>query len=331
MGGLAAVDAIERFTRLQGEFLRSCSVNARSRFVDLARPAMRAHVLEAGAGEPVVLLHGGDGEAVNWAPTMAHLQAHARIFAVDRPGCGLSDAFDYRRVDLRDHAADFVISLLDALELDSATLVGSSMGGFFALAATLAHPERVSRLALVGYALGMTRALPLPVRIICGIPGLARRFMKGRPTLQAQRQKYRRMFHVDPDAIPPLHFETRIAGIQLPSAQGGETGVATWAVLLPRVAGLWGLRKGIYLGSELSSIRVPTLMMIGEHDMAPPEAARAAAARIPSSRFELLAGVGHFPYLEAPERTAELISELLQEGSALRRSRGAGGRVPNAT
>ena len=56
-------------------------------------------------------------------------------------------------------------------------------------------------------------------------------------------------------------------------------------------------------------------MIMGEHDMAPPEVARAAMARIPASRFELLSGVGHFPYLEAPERTAELIVDFLRSES----------------
>lgn len=303
------MDATERFIELQSKSLAFHGVQATSRFIALKKPRMRAHVLEAGTGEPVVLLHGGDGEAVNWAPMMAPLQDNARLYAVDRPGFGLSDAFDYRGVSLRTHAADFVESVLDALELRTATLVGSSMGGFFALAATLAHQDRVRSLVLVGYALGTVRSLPLPLRIICGIPGLSRRFMKGRPTMEAQRKQYREMFHVDLGKVPELYFETRIAGIQLPSEQG------TWAELLPRVANIWGVRREVYLGDELSQIRVPSLMIMGEREMAPVEAGRAAMAKIPGSRFEYLPGVAHFPYFEAPERTAELIAGFLQNNS----------------
>jgi pimeloyl-ACP methyl ester carboxylesterase len=148
------MDATERFIELQRQSLAFHGVTAKSRFINLEKPRMRAHVLEAGTGEPVLLLHGGDGEAVNWAPMMAPLQAHARLYAVDRPGFGLSDAFDYRGVNLRTQAADFVLSVLDALELKSATLVGSSMGGFFALAAALAQQDRLRKLVLVGYAVG---------------------------------------------------------------------------------------------------------------------------------------------------------------------------------
>jgi len=315
--------AIRRFVELQAQLLAHYGVRARSHFLQLERPAMRVHLLEAGDGEPLVILHGGDGEAVNWAPLLAPLQHHARALAVDRPGFGLSDAFDYRRVDLRSHAADFVASLLDALELESATLVGGSMGGFFALAAALAHPHRVRRLVLAGYAVGTSREIPLALRIIGGVPGMSRLFMRGRGTLEAQKSQYREMFHIDPETVPELYFATRIAGIGLPSERG------TWATLLRRISGLRGLRPAMYLGDDLPRLRVPTLVLWGEKDMAPAAEGRALAARIPGARCEVLPGVGHFPFLEVPERTADLIAEFLHEtrrtaaGGLSRRSVGA--------
>jgi 2-hydroxy-6-oxonona-2,4-dienedioate hydrolase len=67
------------FALLQQQVLDLYGVRARSRFVELAAPRMRAHVLQAGDGPPVVYLHGGDGEAVTWAPLVAHLQNHVRL------------------------------------------------------------------------------------------------------------------------------------------------------------------------------------------------------------------------------------------------------------
>ena len=301
--------AVERFIELQSKLLALYDVRATSRFVELKNPRMRAHVLEAGSGEPVVLIHGGDGEGVNWSATMGPLQQHAHVFAIDRPGFGLSDGFDYRHTDLRQHAGDFVVSLLDALGLPAATVVGSSMGGYFALVAALDHPTRVRGLVLVGFAVGTTRTLPLALRLICGVPGLAKRFMKARPTMEAQRAQYRDMFHVKPDTIPSLYLELRIAGIQLPSEQG------TWATLLPRVAGLGGIRKNVYLGDQLSKLAVPCLMIMGEHDMVPADTGRAVMAQIPGGRFVFLPGIGHFPYLEAPGQTSTLIAEFMQQVS----------------
>jgi len=306
MSGIEADAAQERFRELQGRLLAHYGVQAESYYLELARPRMRAHLLEAGEGEPTIILHGGDGEAVTWAPLLGPLQKETRVLAVDRPGCGLSDPFDYREVDLRAHAAEFVLSLLDALRLDSATLVGGSMGGFFALAAALAHPERVRSLVLVGFALGTTRDLSQGLKTLCGTPGAAEAFMRGRDNLEAQKSQYREMFHVDPRTLPDLYFETRVAGLRLPSERG------TWATLLPRVGDLQGTRPEIYLGDELSRLRPPTLILWGEHDMAPIEVARQVAAAIPDARLEALPGVGHFPFLEVPEVTARLISDFVR-------------------
>jgi pimeloyl-ACP methyl ester carboxylesterase len=305
---VAATDpATQRFVALQQRLLDHYGVRATSRFVHLRSPAMRVHVLEAGQGPPLVIFHGGDGEAVDWAPLMGHLQSVAHVYAVDRPGCGLSDPFDYRDVDLRRHATAFVESLLDALELASADLAGGSMGGFFVLAAAVDLPWRVDHAILAGYPVGISPELPLPLRVICGIPGMSRLFMRGRPTLEAQKKQYQQMFHIDPSTVPDLYFETRLAGIELPSAQG------TWATLLPRVGRLRGLRPEVYLGGELHRIKAPVLVLWGDGDFAPPEVGRAATAKLPHGRFVHLPGVGHFPFLERPAQVSDLIAAFIAE------------------
>lgn len=295
------------FLEAQDRLLRYYGVAASSRYVELERPRMRAHVLEAGQGEPVVILHGGDGQGVDWAPLMAELQSDFRLFALDRPGYGLSDPFDYRTVDLRRHAADFVTSALDALGVERATILGGSMGGFFALATAFAHPERVRALALVGMPLGLSRRLALPMRILCGIPGLATLFVTkiGQPTADARKKQYRTMFHIDPATVPEVYFDMQVAGMRIPGA------LPTWAVLLRRVAGLRRMRPEVTFEDELPRLEIPTLVIWGEHDMAPVEAGRSATARIPNGRFEWLPGVGHFPFLEVPGETGRLVRELV--------------------
>lgn len=299
-------DPRARFAAQQQRLLAHYGVDAVSRHVHLARPALRVHLLEAGRGEPLVIFHGGDGQGIDWAPLMAPLQRDFRVYAVDRPGFGLSDPFDYRRVDLRSHAAEVVDSLLDALGLDSATLIGGSMGGFFALAAALARPERVRRLILVGMPAGMSTDCPLPLRLACAIPGATHLMMRrlARPTTEPRKQQYRQMFKADLAKIPEAYFEMQRAGLAIPGAP------ETWAVLLRRVAGLRGMRPEITLTAELPRIAQPVLVLWGERDMTPVEGGRAATARIPGARFVVIDGVGHFPFLEAPERCAMLIREF---------------------
>lgn len=298
-------EARQRFIELQEKLLDHYGVQAKSRYVHLNEPRLRAHVLEAGQGEPVVIFHGGDGEAVNWAPLMAPLQQRLHLFATDRPGFGLTDPFDYRQVDLRSHAANFVRSLLDALELESATLMGGSMGGFFALATALAYPQRVKKLILVGMPAGISRSMPIPLRIICGVPGLTKLFMAGRPSMKNQRQQYEKMFHVDLAKVPDLFLETRLAGVSLPGVQH------TWAVLLTRLGNLGGFRPEITLADELPNLKQPTLLIWGEHDMAPPSVGQATSERMPHARFVSLSGIGHFPFLESPDKCTELIFDFL--------------------
>lgn len=298
----AATDG--HFAQLQQELLDLYEVRARSRFVELARPQMRAHVLEAGDGPPVVFLHGGDGEAVTWAPLLAQLQDDLHLYGVDRPGFGLSDRFDYRSVDLRRHAGDFTVSLLDALGLESAVLMGGSMGGFFALAAALDHPERVSSLILMGIPAGFTPKLPLPVRVIFNMPFLPAMFMRRAATVEGQHKQYRQMFGMDPTTLPELYFRARVAGVKLPGVQ------QTWPTLCRRLTGLRGNRPGTYLGAELEQVTQPTLVIYGEHDWVPDEV-RAATERIPNGRGHFLPGVGHFPFLQATEETARAVREFV--------------------
>jgi pimeloyl-ACP methyl ester carboxylesterase len=301
----------EEFAALQDEVLRYYGVPATSRYVDLLAPPIRAHILEAGQGEPALIIHGGDGEAVNWAPLMAELDQELRLYAVDRPGFGLTDPFDYREVALRPHAGQFVCSVLDALGVPSATLIGGSMGGYFCLAAALDHPERVRRVAIVGMTVGVSRAASWPLRILCGVPGAAAMLLKRTATLEGQKAQYRHEFHVDPDTVPELYLRARAAGVRRPGA------AATFALLLRRVGGLRGIRPDGYLGDDLPRLRCPVLFVWGEKDdLAPITDGQAASARIPDSRFVILPGIGHFPFLEAPRETARLIREFLAVSAA---------------
>ena len=107
-------------------------------------------VLELGTGAPLLLVHGGLSGASGWVPILPKLARNRRVFAVDLPGHGLSDPFDYTGVDLLELATTFLRDILDALELRTVDLVANSMGGLFSVVFSLESPERASRLVLVG-------------------------------------------------------------------------------------------------------------------------------------------------------------------------------------
>src|SRR5262245_39533648 len=130
--------------------------------------------------------------------------------------------------------------------------------------------------------------------------------MKNVASMEGQRKQYRNMFRLDPDTIPPLYFQTRVAALNIPGTQ------ETWAVLLRRLGRLRGFRPEAYLGDELSRLTIPVLILWGERDMAPSELGEESARRIRDYSFICMKGVAHFPFLEATDDCARLIIEFLR-------------------
>ena len=122
--------ATRDYERAERALLTEYGVTAQSRRLALADPALTVRVLETGAGEPIVLLHGSGMSAPTWAPMLPHLRDR-RVHAFDLPGFGLSDPYDYSGRSLRRHAVAQVGSMLDALELERASLVGTSLGAMW--------------------------------------------------------------------------------------------------------------------------------------------------------------------------------------------------------
>jgi 3-oxoadipate enol-lactonase len=108
------------------------------------------HVIDRGSGDPVLFLHAFPLQAAMWDYQIEALEETHRCLAVDVPGFGGSPpAADPGRSSMRGWA-DLVAGALDQLEVPAATVVGSSMGGYLAMALLRHHPERVAKLALVG-------------------------------------------------------------------------------------------------------------------------------------------------------------------------------------
>jgi pimeloyl-ACP methyl ester carboxylesterase len=111
---------------------------------------------EAGSGPPLLAVHGLGGTKASFLPTIGALAGAYRVIAVDLPGFGdsvkpLRAPFD------APYFARAMTAVLDAAGLDSAHVVGNSMGGRIAIEMALAHGERVDRLVLLSPALAWLR------------------------------------------------------------------------------------------------------------------------------------------------------------------------------
>jgi pimeloyl-ACP methyl ester carboxylesterase len=300
---VAGSDA-SRFEALSGRLFAEHDVAATSRFLG-SESGSPIHAIEAGAGHPLVFIHGGGSFSGEWAPLIARLQRRFRCIAVDRPGHGLSYRIDYGDVsDYRADAAAFVARTLDLLGLRRATLVGCSMGGFFAFAFALAHPERVERLVMMGAPAGVDRWVPFTLRLLA-MPVLGPALWKtiARPDEGGLRRLYEQLLVADPDKVCDTLIGCAVAMHALPGAD------VAWLSLLRRFLTLRGVSRRCYLRDEVARLAIPTLFVWGARDaVAPPESGQRLCRTMPAARITIVPDAGHVPWLDAPDICAAAIA-----------------------
>lgn len=263
-------------------------------------------ILELGeaANPPLVLLHGGLGEAFQWAPILAPLARTRRVLAIDRPGHGLADRFDYHGVDLLAHARTFLRESFDALGLERPALVASSMGGRWAIELALHHPERLSRLVLIGAPLGVSRGVPLMLRAgtLPVLGWISRRLME-RPTPDAVRGFYK-LLVAHPERLDPAFVAAAVAS--------QRRNAPTWFGLLDLAVGPRGIPSHLLVGDRWKDLRVPTTLIWGTRDaFTPIEVGAAVAAAHPEVRLVRIPDAGHAPWFDEPAKAAEAIEAAL--------------------
>ena len=116
----------------------------RHRFVDA--DGLRVHFAEAGEGPPVLLLHGWPQHWYMWRRVIERLAPHFRLIAPDLRGFGWTEA-PGSGYDAETFATDQV-ALLDALEIESARVIGHDWGGWTAFLLGLDHADRIERMVV---------------------------------------------------------------------------------------------------------------------------------------------------------------------------------------
>jgi pimeloyl-ACP methyl ester carboxylesterase len=107
----------------------------------------RVNCVELGSGQPVVLVHGLGGNWQNWLSNLPAFAVDHRVIAVDLPGFGESE-MPRDQITINFYA-QWIVELLETLEIENCVLIGNSMGGQIVTEATLTRPDLVEKLVLV--------------------------------------------------------------------------------------------------------------------------------------------------------------------------------------
>lgn len=256
-------------------------------------------VERAGAGPPLLLLHGFTGSAGEWAELMPALAPLRHVIAVDLIGHGRSSApADPSRYSM-EHAVVDLLALLDALGVGRADVLGYSMGGRVALHLAAAAPARVGRLILES-----------------ALPGIAD------PAERAARAASDDALADRIEAEGLAWFVDHWAAIPLFASQAALPAEARAALRERRLRGsargyansLRGMGAGRQapLWAQLPALATPALLISGELDVKYLASNERAAALLPAARHAIVRGAGHAVHLERPEAFAELVVGYLE-------------------
>jgi pimeloyl-ACP methyl ester carboxylesterase len=266
------------------------------------RKAGNISILSAGQGETVLCVHGLGGTKASFLPTVAALAAQYRVVAMDLPGSGESD----KPIGAPYDAAWFArsaFSLLDALEVERAHLIGNSMGGRVAIEAGLTAPDRVEGLVLLSPALAWLRDR----RWATVIKAL-------RPELGLVQ-------------LAPKQITENLVRRIIPGGQKGwaAAGVDEFlrSYFTPRGrAAFYAAARNIYLDephgddgfwTRLAELAPRSLFVWGRKDNLVPIAFMRHVERVLPEARHLELDCGHVPQLEAPTRTHNEILRFLAE------------------
>jgi 3-oxoadipate enol-lactonase len=243
---------------------------------------MRLAYTDKGPGPVVVLLHGFPLGRAMWSEQIAGIGSIYKVVAPDLRGHGDSPAPDGDYTI--DEMGDDVIELLDVMGFDGPVVVGGlSMGGYVALSIVARYPERVRALMLMD-----TRAAADTPEAVRQREELAKTVLAAgdaRPVVEAMTPRLfaKATLERRPERVAPLQ------DLMKRNTPRGLVGALRAMASRPD-------RR-----AELSAIRVPTLVMVGEQDVVtPPAEAQALADAIPGSRLEVIPEAGHLAPYENP-------------------------------
>ena len=271
----------------------------------MAKPAHRIRLDDielayriTGHGKPVILVHGLACGQRMWFHQRQKLSDRHTVITYDQRGHGHSDAPDDASRYSSTHLARDLTGIVDALEYDKVAVVGFSMGGGPALALAMAKPDRITHLVLADVGSGADDAWR--------IQWLARRWVDF-----AERSGWDELL---PDMLRSEFFKLySTRGPRYRCHMAGLIRATPLIGLRHTLSQVLGQRKSLFrMRNALREIKVPTLVMLGQHDYICRNAARLLSENIPGAVIHRIEGAGHMSPLERPRQFSDVLKAFFE-------------------
>lgn len=262
----------------------------------------RTHYIEAGSGEPLLLIHGGGAGADargNWRGSMKlFADAGFHAIAYDMVGFGLSDAPDPERFTYSQNARiEQLIALIEALQFKRVSIVGNSMGGATALGVAMRRPELLKKLVLMGSA-GLSHDTGAPHTALSAI-------MNYDFTVAGMERVVEALTHPGFPRSPELIAHRYALSIN-PAVRKAYQAIMAW---VKQNGGLF------YPDSDIAAVKVETLVVNGKDDrVVPITAGYRFLELLENSSGYFIPHCGHWAMIEHPQLFAEIATQFLKRG-----------------
>lgn len=233
----------------------------------------RIYYRESGSGPPLVLVHGLAGSSRWWRHNIDVLAQHFHVYVIDLIGFGRSQS---KGTFVLNEAAEFLRVWMDRLGLETASVIGHSMGGVIAIDLAATYPERVHRLVLVDVA--------------------AFSFVE-RTLLHSAVGFAKTLWYLPFGFLPVLFTDAFRAGPRTLWQAGRELLTAD-------------------IDATLAGVTVPVLVVWGERDYTvPAEIGEQLAKQLPNAEFVVVDKAGHNPMWDHPGAFNQIVVSFLQRSS----------------
>jgi pimeloyl-ACP methyl ester carboxylesterase len=262
------------------------------------------HYVDIGEGPAVLFVHGLSGCWKNWLENLPRFAADHRVIAVDLPGFGESE-LPAEKITISGYA-DVIDTFMHELRIDSARVVGNSMGGFIGAELAIRYPERVERLVLVAAAglsvesirtkrqSGLRHQLENVALLQVGL-------LASRSALLARRRRLRNallsLFVAHPSRLASELAYEQVRSSGKPGFPGALQALCSYPIR-----------------ERLGEIACPTLIVWGDKDrIVPVRDAAVFEQLIPDARKVIYADTGHLSMLERPARFNADVRSFLEQ------------------